>query len=284
MAINSKSGYSDTEGTRLIRALLAEGQFVFSTDEADAVGSTLGIKREVLNQVLAMLNKSGWISRLRRGLYAISGSLPGGVDVHPFLIATRLVEPSAISHWSAMNYHGLLEQVPQVVTAFTAKKVYPPDYRTGKKVRSGRKPSFEVMGLHYEYVTVKPSFYFGFGEEWIDTNSMVPITDKERTMLEGFISPRYFGGLGVILDILEEHYDELNSERLLEYALRVGRASAIKRLGWALASVGAPESILFPLKDHPIKGFRLLDPTLPRRGPYDRDWMIQNNIHPGDER
>lgn len=284
MANKYESGYSDTEGTKLIKALIAEGHFVFSTDEAAAVGSTLGIKREVLNQVLAMLNKSGWISRLRRGLYTISSGLPGGVDVHPFLIATRLVEPSAISHWSAMNYHGLLEQVPQVVISFTPKKVYPPDYRTGMKERSGKKPSFEVMGLRYEYVTVKQKFYFGFGEEWIDTNSRVPITDKERTVLEGFNSPRYFGGLGVILDILEEHYDELNSERLMGYALRVGKPSVIKRLGWALASVGAPESKLVPLKEYPIKGFRLLDPTLPRRGPYDKGWMIQDNIHPGGER
>ena len=279
------SGYADTEGTRLIRALLAEGHFVFATDEAAAVGSTIGIKRAGLNQVLALLNKSGWISRLRRGLYVISGGMPGSVNVHPFLIATRLVEPSAISHWSAMNYHGLSEQVPQVVTAFTSKKINPPNYRTGMKERSNRKPSLEVMGLCYEYITVKPAFFFGFGEEWVDANSKVPITDKERTVLEGFISPRYFGGLGTILDILEEHYDELNIERLAEYSLHIEKASAIKRLGWALESVGAPESILVPLRDFPLKGFRLLDPTLPQQGPYDRGWMIQNNLQQvGDAR
>ena len=92
------------------------------------------------------------------------------------------------------------------------------------------------------------------------------------------------GLLDLLMDILEEHYDELNSERLIGYALRAGKASAIKRLGWALASVGVPESILVPLKDYPIKGFRLLDPTLPRRGLYDKGWMIQNNIQTGDER
>lgn len=279
-----ESSYADSEGLRLVRALLAEGHFVFSTEAAAEVGSALGIRREGLNQILALLNKSGWVSRLRRGLYAISGSLPGGVDVHPFLIAASLVMPSAISHWSALNYQGLSEQVPQVVTAFTTKKVYPPSYRAGKQERSGVKPSFEVLGMRYEYITVKPDFFFGFEEEWIDTNSKVPITDKERCVLEGFISPRYFGGLGIILNILSEHYDELNIERLTGYSLRVRKASVVKRLGWGLEHTGTPESTLAPLRDFPVKGYRLLDPTLPRRGPYDKGWMIQNNMLMGDVR
>jgi len=178
----------------------------------------------------------------------------------------------------------LSEQVPQVVTAFTPKKVYPPSYRAGKKGHSSAKPSFEVLGMRYEYMTVKLDFFFGFEEEWIDTSTKVPITDKERSVLEGFMSPRYFGGLGVILDILGEHFDELGIEKLIEYALRINKASVVKRLGWALEYTGAPESALVPLRDFPVEGFRLLDPTLPRRGTYDKGWMVQNNMLMGDAR
>jgi predicted transcriptional regulator of viral defense system len=220
----------------------------------------------------------GWIRRLRDGLYAGTGTLLGDVDIHPFAIATHLVSPSAISHWSAMSHHGLTEQIPRAVTAFTPKRFMTPSMRTTAKQGSMSKQAWEVEGVRYEYVIVKPEFFFGIEEIWVDQNFKVPITDKERTMLEGFASPRLLGGMGEVLGILSEHISEFDLHKLVGYALRYGKASVIKRLGWALEQAGAPVSVSAPLAEVPISGYRVLDPTRPRTGPCDGRWMIQNNL------
>ena len=47
------------------------------------------------------LRRNGWIVSLRRGLYALASTVPGVTPAHEFEIAMALVEPAAISHWSA---------------------------------------------------------------------------------------------------------------------------------------------------------------------------------------
>jgi predicted transcriptional regulator of viral defense system len=267
----------NTKGLSLLQELLDHSRFIFTVEEAKIAGWKIGISYNYLLQVLSHLEKAGWIIRLRRGLYAGTGSLPGGVQVHPFAVATRLVDPSAISHWSAMSYHGFTDQIPHIVTAFTPQKVFTPTMRRSN-AKIGRKHSWEIWGARYEYVTVIPDHFFGIEDVWVDERFRIPITDKERTILETFVSPRLFGGIGEALETLEEHIHELDLEKLVGYSVRCGKASAIKRLGWALERLDSPQEFVDRLEKIPIKGFRLLDPTRPRRGPYEKRWMIQNNV------
>jgi predicted transcriptional regulator of viral defense system len=269
--------YGNTKGLNLLQILADQGLFIFTVGQAKTAAAKIGISDNYLLQVLSHLEKAGWIIRLRRGLYAGTGSLPGGVQVHPFAVATRLVEPSAISHWSAMSYHGFTDQIPHVVTAFTPQKVVTPTMRESEGKKAG-KHAWDIWGARYEYVTVIPDHFFGIEDVWVDERFRIPITDKERTILETFVSPRLFGGIGEALATLEEHNYELDLEKLAGYVVRYGKASAIKRVGWALERLSAPSEFVDPLEKMPIKGFRLLDPTRPRRGPYDKRWMIQNNL------
>jgi predicted transcriptional regulator of viral defense system len=177
-----------------------------------------------------------------------------------------------------MNYHGLTEQIPHTVTAITTKKVVTPSMRDSEGERHPLKHMWEVQGVHCEYVTVKSEHFFGLEEVWLDQMSKVQITDRERTMLEGFISPNIFGGMGEVLGILDEYAHELDLKKIVGYALQYGKASLVKRLGWSLEEVGVTGDDLTPLKEMPISGFRVLDPTRPHRGPCDKHWMIQNNL------
>src|SRR5438270_11319609 len=111
---------------QLLRALADEGRDIFTTEEIKPAAARVGIPESYINPLLTRLTRGGWVVRLRRGLYAGGGALPGAVHVHPFVIATHLVSPSAISHWSAMSHHGLTEQIPYGVTAFTPHKVMTP--------------------------------------------------------------------------------------------------------------------------------------------------------------
>ena len=267
-----------THAVRLVRTLANEGLQVFSTSEARDVAARAEIPEGYVRWLLSQMVHNGWLIRLRRGLYAMSGVASGEISVHPFLIATRLVSPSAISHWSALSYHGLTDQVPRVVTAFTPKKVVTPSMRSIDHKGSARH-AWEVAGVPYEYVSVKKEHFFGIEQVWVDDKSRVPITDRERTVLETFISPRRFGGIGEALRLSESHAQELQTDRLVEYAIRYGKISVAKRLGWALELAHVDQSVLLPLLKMPATGYHALDPSRPKRGPYNKRWMIQDNLH-----
>ena len=273
-----EGSYSETQGIRLLKEISDRGRFVFSTDDIKDISLQVGIRQGYIRQVLSQLAMAGWVQRLRRGLYVWSGTLPGGAHIHPFVVATRLVQPSAISHWSALNHHGLTEQVPQAVTASTPKKVVTPSMRgSAKPARQGRH-FWEIGGVRYEYVTVKQDYFFGIEEIWIDQTFKVPITDPERTVLDLFAQPRLFGGLGEALAVLQEHAADINVDRLVSYAVRYGKGSVAKRLGWSLERVGIGGDVLVPLLEMPTTGYRVLDPTRPHRGPCDHRWSIQDNL------
>ena len=282
-----QAAYGETLGIRLLQELAARGLFIFSIEEAKMVAGDLGIDEGYGPQLLSQLVTGGWLRRLRRGLYAGLGRLPGWVDVHPFAVATRLVSPAAISHWSALHHHGLTEQVPRHVTASTPRKVVTPSMRapSAAQRREGRKAGeeggkhlWETNGVAYEYFTVTRDRFFGIEEIWIDEHFRVPIYDKERSLLDGFVAPRVFGSLSEPLGILEEHLGSLDLEKMVGYAVRLGKASIARRLGWALDRLGVPSRVTDPLVRIPMDGVKVLGPTRPYEGRDDDQWMIRENV------
>ena len=272
------NGYGQTQGMRLLQQLNAEGCFVFTADDAAQAAERAGIGRGYVRELLLQLVKSGWLIRIKRGTYAWTGSLPGGNQVHPFVVATRLVQPSAIAYWSAMSHHGLTEQVPQAVSCCTPKKVVTPSMRQTSTLEDGERHAWEIGGIRCEYTTIKEEHFFGVEEIWIDQSFRVPVTDRERTVLDLFAHPRMFGGMGEAIAVLTEHVDTLDTGKLVSYAVRYAKSSVARRLGWTMSRVGIGDDVLSPLQAMCTTGFRLLDPTGPRQGPCDAVWRVQDNI------
>lgn len=274
--------YSLTGGLRLVRHLIVSGRYIFTTDDAAAAAGEIGVAATYLPRLLSALVDGGWLLRLRRGLYGCTGEIAGTGSIHPYAVATSLVSPSAISHWSALSHHGFTEQLPHNVSAITPRRIVTPTMRGSSGEVRQRKHAWEVAGIRYEYVSVKPERFFGYDLVWVDERFRVPLTDRERTVLDCFAFPHLIGGLSEALAILSEHWAGLDLSKLVAYALRFSQGATIKRLGWALEEVGVPPGYLQPLLDHPISGHRVLDPSRPRRGPCDRRWMIQNNLQGND--
>ena len=152
-------------GIELIRLLAAEGDRVFSTDRAREFGPRVGLKNAYLWEALYHLRRNGWIVALRRGLYALSATVPGVTPVHEFEIAMALVDPAAISHWSALHHHGLTEQAPRRVFVLTTTDASVPRMRRdrARKDRGG----FLAGDTTYQFVQVKPERFFGTEKVWI---------------------------------------------------------------------------------------------------------------------
>ena len=261
-------------GIDLVRKLAGEGDRIFTTMRARELAPAAGLSEGYLRQALHHLTKSGWLVRLRKGLYALSSSVPGASPAHEFEIAMALADPAAVSHWSALHHHGLTEQAPRKVFVLTTTETSVPRARgaKGKQARGGS----PVGGMVYQFVQVKPERFFGTEKVWIG-EARVTITDPERTLLDGLSMPQYCGDFAEVLHAFEARGDDLNLQRIIVYALKLDAATA-KRLGWVLEHQGVEPLKLERLAALPIKGYRTLDPTGPREGPRNRHWMIQENL------
>jgi predicted transcriptional regulator of viral defense system len=272
-----KTEYGQTGGLEILGELVDSGRPIFTSEEAQEAGKGRHLDPARTNILLALMADAGLIRRLKRGLYAVTGKLPGSRAPHDFAIATAMFTPSAISHVSALNFHGLSEQAPQAITCMTTKKIMTPTMRSkGSLVHAPR--TWVVDDLRIIFFSVSPARFIGVEQVWVDAENKVPITDKERTVLEMFLSPRAFGGLAEAVSVLDEHRKALNLEKLVRYAVEIKVAVTAKRLGWALEAGGAPRAILNRLRAVPVNGVQRLDPARPAQGPVIREWMLQDNF------
>lgn len=261
-------------GVELVRKLAGEGDRIFTSARARELAPAVGLSEGYLRQALHHLARSGWVIRLRKGLYALSSTVPGVTPAHEFELAMALVEPAAISHLSALHHHGMTEQAPRKVFVLTTTDTSVPRKR-GVEASHDRR-GFSVGDTTYQFVQVKPERFFGTEKVWIG-EARVTITDPERTLLDGLSMPQYCGDFAEVLHAFEARGSDLNLPRTVEYALKLD-AATVKRLGWVLENQGVDPSRLELLAALPIKGYRKLDPTGPRKGPCNTRWMIQENL------
>lgn len=272
-----KTEYGQTGGLEILGELVDSGRPIFTSAEAHAAGRKRRLDPARTNILLTLMADAGLIRRLKRGLYAVTGKLPGSRAPHDFAIATAMFTPSAISHASALNFHGLSEQAPRAITCMTTKKIMTPTMR-GKGSLAHAPRTWVIDDLRIIFFSVTAAKFIGIEQVWVDAENKVPITDKERTVLELFLSPRAFGGLAEAVSVLEEHRKALDLEKLARYAVEIRVAVTAKRLGWALEAGGAPRAILNRLRAVSVKGVQRLDPTRPAEGAVIREWMLQDNF------
>jgi predicted transcriptional regulator of viral defense system len=94
--------------------------------------------------------------------------------------------------------------------------------------------------------------------------------------------PKWGGGMRHVTQILNayldsEHYD---GDRILDYIIRIGNSSPAKRLGFILEMRHEEKKdLLEKLSPLITKGYVLLDPTIPSKGPYISNWNIRANLN-----
>ena len=230
-----------------------------------------------IRKLVSKLAQSGWIEILKRGTYAVKSPLYSG-DIPPFALANALVQPMAISHWSALAHHGFTTQNPVMTQASTPTKVVTPEMRSGKAYRPRGRASWRAFGLEFEFIYVKRDWFWGFQKYWVNSWVQVDITDRERTVLDLIVRPDLFGGIRAASEIMEDVLSQIDLSRLITYALRYDVGAGIKRLGWLLEKMGADANLILPLKNFPVTGTILLDPTQPRSGKLDPSWQINENL------
>ena len=184
---------------------------------------------------------------------------------HEFVIASFLVNPYALSYWSALNFHGLTEQIPRTVYISTTR-------RKGKREE-------EVFGITYKFVVLKKYKFFGITKIWID-NKQINMTDEEKTIVDCLDHPEYCGGIIEAAKGLWEGREDLDPEKISQYTERMNNTAIFKRLGFLSELLEIPwrKTFLGEWKKRISEGYSLLDPTMPKKGKYNSRWKLRINI------
>ena len=234
---------------------------------------SLALARQILGhtkddptpQFLERLQSKGWIRRIRRGRFAVI-PLSSGEDrspqLHEFVVAMELVSPAVIAYWSALNHHGMTEQLPRTVFVATDHPV--------------RRQPGDVLGVPYKIVSLKSDKVFGVMKEWIDE---IPfsVTDREKTIIDGLDLPQYVGGVSEIIKALIGSWKMLDEKKLRKYATKIGNSAVAKRLGFIMEILRLGDVELFHTEVPRAPGFSALDPTMPKHGKYNRRWGLLVN-------
>jgi predicted transcriptional regulator of viral defense system len=269
--------YGRPQGLALLEQLAAETGPIFTTEDAVRAGAALGLARPTVNGLLAQLAQGPWLARLKRGVYVVQSPLLS-TEIHPFALAAALVQPCAISHWSALAFHGMTTQIPTMIQASTPRAVVTPEMRSGRAYRPRGRAVWRALDLEFEFITVQPAHFFGLQHEWMTQWQRVTLTDRERTLLDVMAHPHVFGGMGASIELLEANWPAVDGDKLVSYALRYNVAATIKRLGYWLERFGAPADLVQPLAKHPVVGYAPLDPAGPPGGETAGRWRIRLNL------
>lgn len=258
------------KGIELLSTLSEAGKKIFTLAEARGFARPLGIPEKSVSNVLYLLKEGGWLISLKRGLFALSKGF-STEPLHEFEIAMALIEPVAVSHWSALHHHGLTDQIPRQVFLLTTQQVTLP------RQHQGTFGIYSINQIDYVFSRIKKELFFGIQRIWINRTEVF-ITDLERSLLDGLDKPQLCGGLNEVINAFQLSKPQIDLEKIISYALQWDTA-IIKRLGWVLSYIGIEENKLSKLLRVNVKGYRKLDCIGPSKGPCNSKWMIQENIY-----
>lgn len=218
-----------------------------------SAASILKMGRHETALLLGRWEKQGWLSRLKRGVYAPvpieSQNTEVGVS-EPWVLAQTLFSPCYIGGWSAAEHWDLTEQIFHSTLVMTTRRLH--------------QRALSLKGARFKVRSVKASFFFGLKPVWI-ANSKVEVTDPSRTILDLFFDPALGGGIRTCLDIFHAYMvsKEKKMDLLIEYGIRLGSGAAFKRLGFALDSLFPNEIASIEACRKQIKsGYSQLDPQV----------------------
>ena len=233
---------------------------IFSIDEAEKI---LDVNRDSLRVILSRMEKNGLIERLEQGKYLVVPltSEKGEYTLHEFVIGSALVEPYSIAYWSALNYHGLTEQIPSTIFIQT----------TSRKKNN----DLNIFGIRYLLVKVSDYKFFGTEKIWIESLPVV-VTSREKTIVDCLDKPEYCGGVVEVVKALNNGKFDL--DLLASYAFAMKNSGVIRRLGFLCEVL----NIVIDLPLVETRSYLYLDPTMPKKGPSNSKWRLKVNLDLGE--
>lgn len=192
--------------------------------------------KEYAKKLLRKMILSNEIKRIKRDKYTFYND--------PFLISIFINKPSYISSVSALSYHKLITQIPKDVFCFTLKK---------------------EKNIHFisEIKFIQTKYFFGFDNlEYL--NFKIPISTPEKAIIDS---------IGIVpISLIEESFENINTEKILEYLKKIKKSSIVKRIGYLLEENGF--DIYDKTKKYINNKYIYLDPLAKKNGKKNKKWKL----------
>jgi len=261
-----RKGLSKKESV-LISTLSRRDRKIFTIDEAKEI---LGKNAK---KFMSSLIRKKWVLQLKRGLYAIV-PLDIGVKgaesfiVHDFVVASYLVKPYYIGFWSALNYHGLSDQIPTTVFISTTKA----------------RPPLKILNSRFLFVQLSKNKFIGIEKIEMDRQE-INISDKNKTIVDCLDHPEHSGGIDEVAKAVYFYHEELDFRKIRKYALKMQNISIFKRLGYILEKTSLLERYSWIFEGIKLtKGYSCLDKIGRKKGRYNEKWKVIINADINPER
>ena len=233
---------------------------VFSDNEmtiadSDTLISLTGNTYVELKPFIRKLIREGQLFAVEKGLYCVRNFK------NPYVIGNAMVKNSIIAYWSALNLHGLTEQIPNVVYVQSDR----------------RKADKKVFNVRYKFIQIKPEKICGITQMGYG-NEQFRVTDVEKTLLDCFDLTQHSGGYE---ELIRAFYSaKINGGKLLKYAVQMNNLSVIKRVGYLSELFEKENMRKFREKAQLLvnNSYSLLDPMGEDTGKFDSDWKLRINI------
>jgi predicted transcriptional regulator of viral defense system len=166
-----------------------------------------------------------------------------------------------------MDIHQMVTQ-PQLVVHVTSPRAIRPR---------------AVLGTEFRFVRCKPEHLFGITHHWATKTERVRVSDLERTIIDGLKQSEHCGGFTEVAKGFWMRRDDIDTRKLVDYALRLDVGSVSRRLGYMLETfeVDAPRE-LERLRQQLTATYALLDPLLPAEGKLMARWRLRLNVDPDE--
>ena len=183
---------------------------VFSIADVNKYYDNIGSARSAVRRLL----NAGMIKKIRNDMYTCVNGENGGVVANKFQIGCSINEGAYISHHSAMEYYGIMDQVFYDV------------YVTSTKSFS----DFEFEGYRYHHIY--PSIECGVQEQ--EYSGGIVVTDKERTVLDSIKDMDKIAGIEEVLSNVEAS-GRLQEKKLLKYLEQYNNQFLYQKVGYLLS-------------------------------------------------
>lgn len=220
---------SKKDSKLLENAILSYGRIVNSSQLKNIYREDYSV--EEANNRIFLLTKIGWLLRIKKGLYVIvtDFSTLGFNDLSIYLIAKALNKNSYISFESALQHHGIFDQMLSTVESVTFMRA--------------RKYKFQDTKINF--LKIKKKFYFGFSSERIESD-FVNIADMEKAILDMLYFKKNSYNISLIWEKLTEYKKIFDFKKLIDYTKRFNN-TIVRQIGFLLDKIGMETEDLFQI-------------------------------------
>jgi predicted transcriptional regulator of viral defense system len=231
------------------------------------IAPILGITGSQERDLFRRLSDSGWIVRLKRGVYLVPSRIPAGGKYSPgmALILEKLMEEEKgkyqICGPTAFNFYGLDDQIPSVT------------YLYNNRISAKR----TIGSLAFQFIKVADG-RLGAVNAVRSRDTEIIYSSKARTLMDVVYDWSRFNSLPRGYDWIrrEVKKDFKLATKLCEATIKYGNMATIRRIGFLFDRV-IPNSRLTNRLQHQLSTSSALIPWIPgqsSRGTINRKWGI----------